>query len=276
MTVGKWRDFDTGEQESGWIGRTATPTIRPQVARESKIARPPALPPDPTADVSATWSVRVTGKNRPFSRGNLSLISFVPDQQGPALAWTKSQWQQPSVLLGRQSRITYVTDLPLPPQWLGIRTPKTIVAFPRQSLVANVLLRPEGPAQSFAAVPTKQMQYRRSLISQGTDFESEDLLAIPIVTVTGRMPIVRPGRSASALVLEPVTVDLLEAPGVLRTPPTFLRQWWWPATRLAWCPQTIIRNLRDDRDDLGTSTRSQMSTGGSGRNKTSTGVATQG
>ncbi len=99
---------------------------------------------------------------------------------------------------------------------------------------------------------------------------------MPLAVRARPIPIVLPGRSRASLILEPVTIDLLEAPGVLRTPPTFLKKCWWPQTRIFWAPQTIVRNLRDDRDDAGTSTRSQTSTGGSGRNKTSTGVATHG
>jgi len=52
---------------------------------------------------------------------------------------------------------------------------------------------------------------------------------------------------------------------------------WYPQTRIAWVPQTISTAVRkDDRDNVGGGGRGESTAGGSGRNKTSTGVSTQG
>lgn len=265
-----------GEQEFAWQAPVKNPG-RPLTYNQpqSPHQRPVGLPPDPAADVSATRDVVTANAYRPFPPGKPAVNSFVPLMQGPAPSWVKSQWQPPPVLRGRESKAVYVADEPLPwaSRWLSVGNRPGRVVVGRQSLAVNVQPVPTIAPSAFIVAPTKTMMYRGSRWTGALDFVSSGLQAIPLVTLVGKMRPLVGKQSRAALLEEPETIDLLESPAAFRTPPTWFKVARGPFTRIAWCPQTIFRADKDDRDSTGADGKNNSSTGGSGYNRNSTGVA---
>lgn len=277
IAFGKMHDPAFGEQEQPrvWAERGRWPIPWPQ---RSAFVWTPQEPPPSGFDA---WAGRVLRAVQPRARAGKGAFAYTPEMSGPHPA-VVTVGQRRYVVPRSQSWIAQAIEpvLSYPSRW-GVENRRSVRPVPvSRSHIANVH---PTLAETMPAVVVAQARSHppRGSVTIGyvPDFLSARLQALPVVTTgTGRAALIPGRRATTATVYEPMATGGIVVPSALVALGRFwpMRSWL-PQTRLFWVAQTIDTSVRkDDRDSRGPSGRSQSNTGGSGRNRTSRGVSTQG